>query len=220
MAALVRGESSADRAGSQPHSSRSAAANPYPTWHLITHRPWRLEMTAALTQPVCQPARMVTVRPAPRREPPFDDERPYPHVALVGRHDRHLPFDAPQRRVVDVHQAFAARRINHGGLPDPEAFGRRLLVGIFEALGGRRSLPQLAAHLSHGVYRGLVNDVERPGRRRWHEPPAIRSVRICEPAGEVAELSAVIQTGRRCRAVALRLEGANGRWRCVRLQIG
>jgi hypothetical protein len=45
-------------------------------------------------------------------------------------------------------------------------------------------------------------------------------VRLCEPADEVAELSAVIQTGRRCRAVALRLEGTNGRWRCVRLQIG
>jgi hypothetical protein len=91
------------------------------------------------------------VRPAPRREPPFDDERTDQQVSSVGPHDRQLPFDTPQRRVVDVRQAFAARRIGHGGLPDPEAFGRRLLVGIFEALGGRRSLPQLAAHLSHGV---------------------------------------------------------------------
>jgi hypothetical protein len=177
-------------------------------------------MTAALRQPACQSTRVVTVRPAPRREPPFDDERTEEQLSLIGPHDRQLPFASPQRRVVDVREAFAPRRMHLGHLPDPEAFGRRLLVGIFEALGGRRSLPQLATHLSHGVYSGLVSDVERPGRRRWQTPPAIRSVRVCEPAAEVAELSAVIQAGSRCRAVALRLEGVNGRWRCVRLQIG
>jgi hypothetical protein len=45
-------------------------------------------------------------------------------------------------------------------------------------------------------------------------------VRVFEPADGVAELSAVVQVGPRYRAVAARLEGRNGRWRCVRLQLG
>ncbi len=176
-------------------------------------------MSAARSETIPVPVRVVTVRLAPRREPPFDDELSEGQLTLVGPHDRPLPF-APRRRVVEARDIFAPRPTQRGDLPDPEAFGRRLLVGIFEALGGRRSLPQLAAHLSHGVYGGLVSDLDRPGRRTWRTRPAIRSMRVCEPAAGVAELSAVIQAGRRCRAVALRLEGLDGRWRCVRLQIG
>jgi hypothetical protein len=63
--------------------------------------------------------------------------------------------------------------------------------------------------------------MNRPERlRSWHGHITIRSVRVCEPADGVAELSAVVQVGTRYRAVAARLEGLNGRWRCVRLQLG
>ena len=43
----------------------------------------------------------VTVRPAPRREPPFDDEIPQRHLTLVGPHDRPLPFAPSRRRLTD-----------------------------------------------------------------------------------------------------------------------
>jgi hypothetical protein len=90
-----------------------------------------------------------------------------------------------------------------------------------EAKAGRRTLHQLAAHLSQGVYSGLVNDLARPERlRSWRGRVTIRSVRVFEPADGVAELSAVVAVGPRYRAVAARLEGRNGRWRCVRLQLG
>jgi hypothetical protein len=48
----------------------------------------------------------------------------------------------------------------------------------------------------------------------------VKSVRVCEPVDGVAEVAAVISQGGRCRAVAARLEGVDGRWRCVHLQIG
>jgi hypothetical protein len=48
----------------------------------------------------------------------------------------------------------------------------------------------------------------------------LRSIRVCEPADGVAEVSAVVQIGPRFRAMAARLEGLDGRWRCVRLQLG
>src|SRR4249920_3111743 len=144
---------------------------------------------------------VIQVRPAPRREPPFDDERPERHLSLVGRHDRPLPFatEPPPRRLAR-HPATSWAVLRE--LPEPQAFGRRLLIGVFEALRGRRTLQQLAPHLSRGVYTGLRADIERGVRSSWEAAPTIRSVHAREPADGVAELAAVIQLGPRCRAVA------------------
>ena len=50
--------------------------------------------------------------------------------------------------------------------------------------------------------------------------PLVRSVHVSEPADGVAEACAVVDTGPRRRAVALRLEGMDGRWQCTALQLG
>jgi hypothetical protein len=154
------------------------------------------------------PIGRITLRAAPRREPPFDDELPARHLRLIGPFDQPLPFrETAARRSSDVSAIFAARPRRPGDLPDALAFGRRLLIAIMEAKSGRRTFHQLAAHLSQGVYSGLVNDMTRPERlRSWHGHITIRSVRVCEPADGVAELSAVVQVGTRYRAVAARLE--------------
>ncbi|MBV9174069.1 MAG: hypothetical protein JOZ81_28745 [Chloroflexi bacterium] len=177
-------------------------------------------MTAALSDHPSHP-RVISVRPAPVREPPFDDELPARPLTRIGPHDRVLPFAPSRRRLQTVADSFGVRPTGRGDLPDPESFTRRLLVGAFEVLGGRRSLHQLAPHVSARVYAALVTDVERvTTRRKWRTPPAVRSIRVCEPADGVAEVAAVIYSAGRSRAVALRLEGLDGRWRCVRLQIG
>jgi hypothetical protein len=143
-------------------------------------------------------------------------------LRLVGPLDQPLPFaEPPGRRLAYAADAFAPRPTGRGELPDARAFGRRLLVAITEAMSGRRTLHQLAAHLSQSVYSGLVSDLGRTDRARaWRGQVTIRSVRVSEPADGVAELSAVVRTGNRYRAVAARLEGLDGRWRCVRLQLG
>ena len=46
------------------------------------------------------------------------------------------------------------------------------------------------------------------------------NLHVTEPADGVAEVAAVLRIENRFRALALRLEGLDGRWRCVRLQIG
>ena len=58
-------------------------------------------MTAARADPGTAAARPITVRPAPRREPPFDDELPERYLQLIGPHDRPLPFAPSQRRLTD-----------------------------------------------------------------------------------------------------------------------
>ena len=162
-----------------------------------------------------RPDLRVVVRPAPHREPPFDDE--LADAPVVSTFDRRLPFPAAGGPGAVI------RPPRRGHLPEPGSWGRRLLVGLIEAAEGRRQLSQLSALLSFAVCRGLGADFERAaqcGRPHWLHRAAIRSVRASEPADGVAELSATLETGRRVRAVAMRLEQQQGRWRCTRLQLG
>src|ERR1700742_5242151 len=90
--------------------------------------------TAAGSRP--SSPRPITVRPAPRREPPYDDEAR--HLHLVGPHDRTLPFDRPDRRPAVVTSS-ATVIVDRGDLPDPEQWARRMLTAVLEARAGRRS---------------------------------------------------------------------------------
>jgi hypothetical protein len=180
-------------------------------------------MTATLTRrPPTRRAAVVAagrqyLRPAPRREPGFDDEL-VPDLRPVGPLDRPLPFAAATHHR-PVRPAAPLPRT----LPEPVAWGRRLLVGIIETAGGRRPLQQLAAMLSPSVACGLRGDFERAARAarpHWTHTATIRSVHASEPAEGIAELNATVQAGRRARAIAMRLEEHNGRWWCTRLQLG
>jgi hypothetical protein len=177
--------------------------------------------SAAASAPVAperpaRPALRIVVRPAPRREPPFDDE--LPDAPVITALDRRWPFalTADERAA-----AVGPQRLS--GVPDPGRWGRRLLVGLIETADGRRPLHQLSSLLTFSVTRGLGADFERAaqtGRPHWLHRASIRSVRASEPAEGVAELCATVETGRRVRAVAMRLEENQGRWRCTRLQLG
>jgi hypothetical protein len=172
----------------------------------------------------------ITVRPAPEREPPFDDEVVVALAALpswtgwpasAGPSDQWLPFERGRRRR-PVRPA-GDRSGERAALPEPAPWGQRLLVGIIETAGGRRPLQQLDRSLSPAVLRGLRGDFDRAvrtGRRHWTHAATVRSVRASEPAPGVAELSATLRTAGRVRAVAMRLEAHDGRWRCTLLQLG
>jgi hypothetical protein len=183
-------------------------------------------MTTAFVDPpdtsmitIQRAAETIVVRPAPPREPPFDDELPS-DVAPVSPYDRQLPFDRPRRHLALQPPAPSALR---AALPDPGQWGRRLLVGVIETAGGRRPLNQLTALLSPSVAKRLRADFERAarnGRPHWTHAATVRSMRVGEPADNVAELSATVCCGARVRAIALRLEVRHGRWCCTRLVLG
>ena len=89
-----------------------------------------------------------------------------------------------------------------------------------EVLAGRRPVGQLQALTSPGVFAAVAG-----GRRpRWcvegTAPLLVGPLHVCEPVDGVAEVSAVARRGGRAHAVAARLEGIDGRWRCTALQIG
>jgi hypothetical protein len=105
-------------------------------------------------------------------------------------------------------------------LPDPRLAGRRLFTLALEAMAGRRPLAQLQAITSAGVFSALSGG-RRPG---WcsatNSPLLVGQVHLSEPVDGVAEISAVARCDGRAHAVAARLEGIDGRWRCTALQIG
>lgn len=172
-------------------------------------------------------AQRFLARPAPRREPPFDDELSGRHLSLAGPLDQPLPLDglapsAPSAmRLRAEPDPFAVRPTGRQELPEPAAFARRLVIGVVETATGRRSASQLRHHTSPTVQAGLARDAGRISRLGSNDrPAALHSLHITEPADGVAEVAAVLRVGDRFRALALRLEGLDGRWRCVRLQIG
>ncbi len=161
----------------------------------------------------------ISVRPAPRREPPFDDPgaRPEPRLRLVGPHDRPLPFEDSTR----THEPRALPI--RSDLPDPARWGHRLLTGLAESAAGRRPMQQLAALLTPSVAYGLGQDFERANRsrrRHWIAAAKVSQVRASRPSARVAEVSATVRVGERVRAIAMRVEEHRGGWRCTRLQLG
>lgn len=133
--------------------------------------------------------------------------------------------DGPVRVGEPDEDMFAAQPTPRADLPDPQFWAGRLAQAMLEVDAGVRPVTQLRRWTSDEVYARLRRRSHRsrfvtarePGRqaptRVW-----VRAVRVCEPADGIAEVSAVVQDGRRPRAVAFRLEGSDGRWRCTALE--
>lgn len=104
------------------------------------------------------------------------------------------------------------------------AWAARFSQGVVEALGGHRPVTQLLRWTSPQIY----HDLERRARQVRQAADLgtrsvraqVRSVHVCRPAPDVAEVSVHVRHARRSRALALRLERRQGRWVCTVLQFG
>ncbi len=160
----------------------------------------------------------------PTPQPPLRDERTPLRLVLPGvavPRPPHRPgprprLAGPAPREDEFGPAWTLR----ADLPDAAAAGRRVVTLALEVLAGRRPVAQLQALTSPGVLAALAG-----GRRpRWcaegTAPLFVGPVHVCEPVDGVAEVGAVARRAGRAHAVAARLEGIDGRWRCTALQIG
>ena len=103
-------------------------------------------------------------------------------------------------------------------LPDPHGWAPRLAQALVEVVGGERPLAQLVRWTSAEVYERLRRGL---GYTRERDPlrAVVRSVTVSEPADGVAEVAAIVRRGPRCTALALRMEGLDGRWQCTELEL-
>ncbi len=175
----------------------------------------------------CLPAH-VRLTSIPPSDPPFDDE-PLPRLRLVPPHiEDRLPFETAQPFPTSPASAappagtgdglFGRRPTTSSELPDPRPWAGRLVLAMMEALSGRRPVQQLMPWTDDAVYAQMSRAV-RYRRPADGVPRVLASLHVSEPADGVAEICAVVTGADRSRAVAARLEGTDGRWRCTALQL-
>ena len=175
----------------------------------------------ALARAVALP--VLRLVPAPISEPPYDDELPglppAPSQAPLGplallasplRLVRPLSFDDEDE---------PRHRTPLRDLPPAPPVARALVQGLLEVLAGVRPLAQLQAATSVELFAQLERVVHGRPRPPGPRPSsgAVRSVHVQELPDGVAEVCATVQRGERVTAIALRLEGLQGRWRCTDL---
>jgi hypothetical protein len=182
--------------------------------------------------PLLRPATSVTVPVAPRHREHLLAVQGTLALDWTGTPAAHVataePATAPLRLVPrttaidhDVDPAVAAVATPSTALPDPGPWTAQLVQAVVEVLAGERQRQQLVRWLSPEVYGELGRHLSLAPRAAG--APRLRrtvsSVHVTEPADGVVEASVVVVGGRRARAVALRLEGLDGRWRCTRLAV-
>ena len=167
------------------------------------------------------PALRLAVVPTP--QPPVEDRRALRLVQPGPGAPRpvHRPGPRPRQLVAPVPDGdFGPVWSARSDLPAAAETGRALLTTTLEALVGRRPITQLRPLTSIGVYAALTSGRRPRWCREGNAPVIVGRVQVCEPVDGVAEISAVAHRAGRAHAVAARLEGIDGRWRCTALQIG
>ena len=120
---------------------------------------------------------------------------------------------------------FAPQPTPRISLPDPRTWSGQFVQALIEVLSGDRPASQLLRWTNERVYADVVRRVRALGVtsiaiRRGRGRALVRSVHICEPRDGIAEAAIHVKHGGRSRAVAVRLEGLDGRWRCTALSLG
>jgi hypothetical protein len=117
---------------------------------------------------------------------------------------------------------FGPRPTTRDLLPAPRSWAVRMVQAIVEVLAGVRPATQLVRWTSTEVYDEIASRIMPATVTAEAATPrgVVRSVHVTEPADGVAEVCALVRRGTRSTAVALRLEGMDGRWQCTALELG
>lgn len=127
---------------------------------------------------------------------------------------------------IDVDEFFGAQPTSSSQLPNPEPLLQNLTRCVIEILAGARELEQIARWVSDDVYRHLLKRVVISSRARAAKGvqarrPAftIGSTTVTQPRDGVVEAVVIVRGRARARAVALRLEGLDRRWRATAINV-
>ncbi|MCX7521091.1 Rv3235 family protein [Microbacterium sp. STN6] len=148
-----------------------------------------------------------------------DDARGTPAAGQV-RQSRGSAAAAAAAARFDADEYFGAQRTPVHELPDPQPLLENLSRCVIEVLAGVRELDQLSRWVSDEVYRHLLKRVVLAARARQVKGVAARRPQvsigrtiISMPREDVVEAVVMVHNRARSRAVAIRLEGIDRRWR-------
>lgn len=137
-------------------------------------------------------------------------------------------IDARTRRghITSTEDFFGFQPTPRAQLPDPHPLLENLTRCVIEILAGARDIDQIARWVTDDVYRHLLKRVVLSSRARRAKgqtahriPFTIGRTITCEPRDGVVEAVVLVHSRVRTRAVALRLEGADNRWRAHAIHV-
>ena len=121
---------------------------------------------------------------------------------------------------------FGHQPASTAALPNPEPLVENLTRCVIEILAGARDLDQISRWVNDDVYRHLLKRVvlstrarQAKGQRATRPNFTIGSTTLCEPRDGVIEAVVIVRGRARTRAVALRLEGLDDRWRATAINV-
>jgi len=139
---------------------------------------------------------------------------------------------APPRRPRSIRprisndEFFAHQPTPTAALPSPRPLIENLTRCVIEILAGARDLEQISRWVTDDVYRHLLKRTVLSARARQVKGQAaarpafaIGSVIECEPRDGIVEAVVIVRGRARTRAVALRLEGLDRRWRATAIHV-
>lgn len=121
---------------------------------------------------------------------------------------------------------FGHQPASTSSLPDPTPLIENLTRCVIEILAGARDLEQISRWVTDDVYRHLLKRTvlsararQAKGRAATRPSFSIGAARTCEPRDGVMEAVVIVRGRARVRAVALRLEGLDARWRATAINV-
>ena len=147
-------------------------------------------------------------------------------VAAPASHSREPLPSKPIRPRFVPDEFFGHQPTSSVDLPSPEPLLENLTRCVIEILAGARDLEQISRWVSDDVYRHLLKRVVLSTRARQatgghivRPTFAIGSTTVCSPRDGVVEAVVIVRGRARTRAVALRLEGLDRRWRATAINV-
>jgi len=127
---------------------------------------------------------------------------------------------------LDAAEFFGRQYTSSKDLPNPESSLMSLATGVIEVISGTRQIDQLARILSDGVYQAISskaiearNSRESRGEKARYQNIRVHAIRNQSPRDGVIESVVLVDIHERTRAVVIRLEGINSRWRATSVSV-
>ena len=130
------------------------------------------------------------------------------------------------KNLVESNDYFGPQYNSTSELPNPDASLQVLATGVVEVIAGTRSIDQLARLLSDEVYQRLSRRAiearqrrDALGQKTHYQNFSVLNMMNSSPRDGVIESVVLLNAQRRTRAVTIRLEGINNRWRATSVSV-
>lgn len=136
------------------------------------------------------------------------------------------PAPAGAGELIDADPLFRRERTAASDLPDPRPLISNLARSVVEVIAGVRDIEQLSRWVTEDVFRHLLIRTQHAARaRQARRRPTRRpnfvelSLRVQNTSENIVDAVIILDFGVRVRAVTVRLEGLDRRWRASAIHV-